>query len=425
MDDCRSIGGLFENTTGLKEINIRGWSLDPTKITTDKALSSLVNLERIIVDNGTSLTTDPSFIAQIPKHNNGAWIAQSVTEDADNPKLDSGSNRVFEGMAVLNTSPTTSTNKSLENLYAYTNGGNDHGIVTWEFGYGTFINFEPNRNDAEGYIPSAFLKGGEEASRTGKPSVYYCSNGLMDFAAPVIVNGKHIGSLIGGQVLPEAPDEAKFRKIADELGIDQDEYIAALKKVKIVPKRQIEAAANLLWQMANSLSEVGYERLVAIESQKNKENTVKAVDQKFGEIDSRMGDVVANIQDLENVFGAIKESAASSTKAVESTDGIVKAIENASTQLTLIGFNASIEAKRAGAAGAGFNVIAQEVRTLADKNTKQANEVENTLNEIKKAITGINAQLKNCNSEIQKNVEVLESLKTLVDEASVQVKNLK
>ena len=115
----------------------------------------------------------------------------------------------------------------------------------------------------------------------------------------------------------------------------------------------------------------------------------------------------------------------SSTKAVESTDGIVKAIENASTQLTLIGFNASIEAKRAGAAGAGFNVIAQEVRTLADKNTKQANEVENTMNEIKKAITGINAQLKNCNSEIQKNVEVLESLKVLVDEASVEVKNLK
>lgn len=268
------------------------------------------------------------------------------------------------------------------------------------------------------------LKGGEEASRTGKPSVYYCTNGLMDFAAPVIVNGKHIGSLIGGQVLPEAPDEAKFRKIADELGIDQDEYIAALKKVKIVPMRQIEAAANLLWQMANALSEVGYQRLVAVDNQNSKEDIIKEVDKKFTDIDNRMTDVVTNIQNLENVFGTIKDSAATSTKAVESTDGIVKAIENASTQLTLIGFNASIEAKRAGAAGAGFNVIAQEVRTLADKNTKQANEVENTLNEIKKAITGINAQLKNCNSEIQKNVEVLENLKTLVDETSVQVKNL-
>lgn len=269
------------------------------------------------------------------------------------------------------------------------------------------------------------LRGGEDASRTGKPAVYYCTSGLMDFAAPVIVNGQHIGNLIGGQVLPEEPDEAKFRRIADELGIDQDEYIAALRKVRIIPKRQIEAAANLLWQMANALSEVGYQKLVALDSQKNKEDLIRDVINKFSTIDEQMTDVMTNIQNLEANFATIKDSAGTSSKAVESTDGIVKAIENASTQLTLIGFNASIEAKRAGAAGAGFNVIAQEVRTLADKNTKQANEVENTLNQIKKAITGINAQLKSCNDEIQKNADVIEQLKTLVDEASEQVKALK
>lgn len=269
------------------------------------------------------------------------------------------------------------------------------------------------------------LHGGEEASRTGKPAVYYCTSGLMDFAAPVIVNGQHIGNLIGGQVLPEEPDEAKFRRIADELGIDQEEYIAALHKVRIIPKRQIEAAANLLWQMANALSEVGYQKLVALDSQKNKEDLIRDVINKFTTIDDQMTDVMTNIQNLEANFATIKDSAGTSSKAVESTDGIVKAIENASTQLTLIGFNASIEAKRAGAAGAGFNVIAQEVRTLADKNTKQANEVENTLNQIKKAITGINAQLKSCNDEIMKNADVIEQLKTLVDEASEQVKALK
>ncbi len=269
------------------------------------------------------------------------------------------------------------------------------------------------------------LRGGEDASRTGKPAVYYCTSGLMDFAAPVIVNGQHIGNLIGGQVLPEEPDEAKFRRIADELGIDQDEYIAALRKVRIIPKRQIEAAANLLWQMANALSEVGYQKLVALDSQKDKEDLIRDVVNKFSTIDEQMTDVMTNIQNLEANFATIKDSAGTSSKAVESTDGIVKAIENASTQLTLIGFNASIEAKRAGAAGAGFNVIAQEVRTLADKNTKQANEVENTLNQIKKAITGINAQLKSCNDEIQKNADVIEQLKTLVDEASEQVKALK
>lgn len=268
------------------------------------------------------------------------------------------------------------------------------------------------------------LKGGEEASRTGRPAVYYCHGGLMDFAAPVMLNGKHIGSLIGGQVLPEPPDEDKFRRIAAEIGVDPDQYIAALRKVKIVPKQQIEAAANLLYQMANALSEVGYQRLVAIETQKTKDDITKEVTDKFETINEKMNDVMKNIQNLEANFATIKESASSSSKAVESTDGIVKAIENASTQLTLIGFNASIEAKRAGAAGAGFNVIAQEVRTLADKNTKQANEVENTLNEIKKAITGINAQLKTCNAEIQKNVDVLENLKALVDETNQKVKSL-
>lgn len=268
------------------------------------------------------------------------------------------------------------------------------------------------------------LHGGDEASRTGRPAVYYCNNGLMDFAAPVIVNGQHIGSLIGGQVLPEPPDEDKIRKIARELGIDEEKYVEAIHKVKIVPKKQIEAAANLLWQMANALSDVGYQKMLALSAHTDKDELISHISGQFTTIDDRMNDVKNNIHNLEKSLAAIQESSVTSTKAVESTDGIVKAIENASTQLTLIGFNASIEAKRAGVAGSGFNVIAQEVRTLADRNTKQANEVEATLNEIKKEINDINEKIKSCNAEVQKNAEVIEQLKLLVDEASEQLKSL-
>ena len=77
------------------------------------------------------------------------------------------------------------------------------------------------------------LKGGEQASRTGKPAVYYCHGGLVDFASPIIVNGKQIGSLIGGQVLTEEPDLDKFRAIAKEIDVDPDEYVEAVKKVPI------------------------------------------------------------------------------------------------------------------------------------------------------------------------------------------------
>ena len=268
------------------------------------------------------------------------------------------------------------------------------------------------------------LEGGAEANRTGRPSVYYCHGGLVDFAAPIIVNGQHIGSLIGGQVLTEKPDEAKFRQIARDIGVDPDEYVAAVKKVKIVPKKQIDAAANLRYQMANALSDVGYQRALAQQQSNRGEKIVSNIDSDFSGINEQMEKAVESMKALSDSFASIKTSAASSAKAVESTDSIIKIIENASTQLTLIGFNASIEAKRAGAAGAGFNVIAQEVRTLADKNTKQAGEIETTLNGIKKAMTDINNQIKAVYSNIEKNQEVIESLKEMLGDVSKMVSEI-
>lgn len=262
------------------------------------------------------------------------------------------------------------------------------------------------------------LQGGAEASRTGRPSVYYCHGGLMDFAAPIIVNGKHIGSLIGGQVLPEGPDEEKFRHIAKEINVDPDEYIAALRKIKIVPKEQIEAAANLMYQMANALSDVGYQRALAAEEAQKIALSSQRVGEHVEMLKGKISDTSATISQLAESFSAIKEAAAKSVKAVESTDSIVKTIENASTQLTLISFNASIESKRAGAAGAGFNVIAQEVRDLAGKNTMQADEIDETLNNIRKSMTDINAQIKSVHSGMEKMVEAMHELSVLVGETT-------
>ena len=269
------------------------------------------------------------------------------------------------------------------------------------------------------------LDGGSEANRTGRPSVYYCHAGLVDFAAPILVNGKHIGSLIGGQVLTEAPDEEKLRKIAVEIGVDPDEYITALRKIKIVPKKQVDAAANLLYQMANALSRIGYQHALSAEKEADNAAILTEINKNQADIDAKITEVSRSINGLKDNFSKIKLSADKSEKAVISTDGIVKAIENASTQLTLISFNASIEAKRAGAAGAGFNVIAQEVRSLADTNTRQAGEVEQTLGDIKKVITNINTELKSIDTEIAKNADIVENLRELLSNAEQLIHKMK
>ena len=57
----------------------------------------------------------------------------------------------------------------------------------------------------------------EKCDREGK-GIYPCHAGLMDFGIPITLDdGTVLGSVIGGQVLPEEPDEDKFRQIAREL----------------------------------------------------------------------------------------------------------------------------------------------------------------------------------------------------------------
>lgn len=269
------------------------------------------------------------------------------------------------------------------------------------------------------------LQGGSEASRTGRPATYFCHAGLVDFAAPIVINGRHIGSLIGGQVLTEEPNDEKFRQIAREIGVDPERYVRAVHKVRVVPKQQVDAAANLLYIIANALSEVGYQRLTAQNEASTGGTIVEGISQQLAEINKKTTEAFNSIHSLKDSFNSIKESAAASAKAVASTDNIIKTIENSSTQLTLIGFNASIEAKRAGAAGAGFNVIAQEVRTLSDKNSKQAGEIEQTLNGIKKAMTSINEQIKGVYSSIESTTQNIESLRGMIDDVNDLIEKIK
>lgn len=100
--------------------------------------------------------------------------------------------------------------------------------------------------------------GSELTIENGGACSYSCHAGLMDFAAPIMANGKMVGSFIGGQVLTEKPDLDKVRETAIELGIDPDEYVEAVKKVPIVSKARLEKASQSLYVFASILSNIAY-----------------------------------------------------------------------------------------------------------------------------------------------------------------------
>lgn len=100
------------------------------------------------------------------------------------------------------------------------------------------------------------LKAGRKSWKSGKPLVYKCHAGLVDMAAPIMVNGQQVGSVLGGQVLTSPPDEWVFKRYAKELGINPEQYYDAVKRVPIVSTGKVKAASRLLFQIASKMGDI-------------------------------------------------------------------------------------------------------------------------------------------------------------------------
>lgn len=103
-------------------------------------------------------------------------------------------------------------------------------------------------------------QGAELAMENGGMKLYTCHAGLRDYAVPIIVEGKCIGSIFGGQVLHEPLPEEKVRAYAEELGISQEEYVEAARKIPIISEEKLTSTVKFLHNTVDLLFQMAYER---------------------------------------------------------------------------------------------------------------------------------------------------------------------
>ncbi len=113
---------------------------------------------------------------------------------------------------------------------------------------------------------------------TGKPTFYTCHSGLIDFAAPIVANGKIIGSFTGGQVLTLPPNKETVRKVAEAIHVDFDEYWEAAQKVKIVSQKRINSATQFLYTITGVISDMALGKYNALKASEEIERASKEIE---------------------------------------------------------------------------------------------------------------------------------------------------
>lgn len=118
-----------------------------------------------------------------------------------------------------------------------------------------------------------------------------------------------------------------------------------------------------------------------------------------------------------DITNKVEESITLLQEEFEQIKGFVETINDISEETNLLSLNASIEAARAGDAGRGFSVVADQIRKLADGSSKAASEIQKT-------VEGIRVQTTSSVDNAKKASEMVGMQTQAVEEVQVSFRGM-
>lgn len=102
----------------------------------------------------------------------------------------------------------------------------------------------------------AYERAGRQAAQYEEAYIFRCPAGLVEFVAPIMVSGIHVGSIICGQVLMWEPEDffwVEIEQMNREITDDITPLVDAAKGLQVVSTDKVQAASKLLGVIANKI----------------------------------------------------------------------------------------------------------------------------------------------------------------------------
>ncbi|MBT2341892.1 MULTISPECIES: methyl-accepting chemotaxis protein [Pseudomonas] len=182
---------------------------------------------------------------------------------------------------------------------------------------------------------------------------------------------------------------------AEQLSAVTEQTSAGVNSQKV----ETDQVATTMQEMTATVQEVARNAEQASEA-------AVAADQQAREGEKVVGEAIAQIERLSREVSHSTDAMGHLKRESDKIGSVLDVIKSVAQQTNLLALNAAIEAARAGEAGRGFAVVADEVRSLAQRTQKSTEEIEGLIDGLQSGTEKVATTLDNSRDLTDSSVEL-------------------